>query len=174
MFGLASFRVALKPHRALVIPARGYRRLKGGISSIADARDAAILKKLENQLAELKKKIKDEEDDAHKYLERHASGAQAKADKQNQYVWFWEKVLTSEDRTKLASLNINSLDDLQAAYHDADIAMTTPPFPKPESLEPRLRIAHNLHMGIPEKIAAAQRQSSLSRLNLKRFWSGFI
>lgn len=66
------------------------------------------------------------------------------------------------------------MEDLQAAYHEADIVMTTPPFPKPESLEPRLRIAHNLHMRIPEKIAAARRESSLSRLNLKRFWGGMI
>ncbi|KAF8826525.1 hypothetical protein HHX47_DHR5000372 [Lentinula edodes] len=133
-----------------------------------------VRNKLESQLAELKKTIKEEEEDAHKFLERHASGEQAKADKQNQYVWFWEKALSDDDRKKLASLNIKSLDDLQAAYHEADVAMTTPPFPKSEKLDPRLRIAHNLHMRIPEKIAAARRQSTLSRLNLKRFWGGMI
>ncbi|KAF9076434.1 hypothetical protein BDP27DRAFT_1313320 [Rhodocollybia butyracea] len=158
----------------VLVSARGYRRLKAGTGSTADARDAALIKKLQSQLEELKKKIADEEEDAHTFLERHASGEQAKADKQHQYTWFWEKALSDGDRQKLASLSIKSLDDLQAAYHEADVAMTTPPFPKPEQLQPRLRIAHDLHMRIPEKIAAARRQSSLSRLNLKKFWGGMI
>ncbi|KAJ4492925.1 hypothetical protein C8J55DRAFT_555908 [Lentinula edodes] len=172
-FGLRIYKIAVT-HRSILGPFRGYRRLRASTGSTADARDAALIKKLESQLAELKKTIKEEEEDAHKFLERHASGEQAKADKQNQYVWFWEKALSDDDRKKLASLNIKSLDDLQAAYHEADVAMTTPPFPKSEKLDPRLRIAHNLHMRIPEKIAAARRQSTLSRLNLKRFWGGMI
>ncbi|KAE9399009.1 hypothetical protein BT96DRAFT_976085 [Gymnopus androsaceus JB14] len=97
----------------LSVSTRGYRRLRAGTGSTADARDAALLKRLESQLAELKKNIKTEEEDAHKFLERHASGEQAKADKNNQYVWFWEKALTDNDREKLATLQIKSLEDLQ-------------------------------------------------------------
>lgn len=166
------FRSALRPTRSfprsLLATSRHYRRVKSLTGSTSDARDERLLKKLEAQLAAVKEQIKNEEQDAMSILEKHANNSQIGS--HNEY--FWERSLNNNDRKQLAEHGINSMEDLQRAYHEADVVMTTPPFPKLEDLEPRLQVAHELHKLIPERIAASRRVRSASIL--KRFFGGLI
>ncbi|KAJ8086389.1 hypothetical protein AAF712_002158 [Marasmius tenuissimus] len=154
--------------RSIPSSVRYYRRVKGLTGSTSDARDERLLKKLEAQLAAVKEQMKAEEDDAMGVLEKHANNSQA----EGHNAYFWERTLTEDDRKQLEKLEIKSMEDLQKAYHEADIAMTTPPFPSLESLEPRLQVAHELHKLIPERIAASRRERSAARL--KKFFGGLI
>jgi hypothetical protein len=83
--------------------------------------------------------------------------------------YFWEKVLTAEDRKDLASHGINScesgvvpailpdlphpVDELYTVYQAAEDTMTKPPYPKLELLEPRSRFAYQMYQSIPERIS---------------------
>ncbi|KAG7097183.1 hypothetical protein E1B28_004555 [Marasmius oreades] len=154
--------------RSLPASNRQYRRVKSLSGSTSDARDERLLKKLEAQLTAVKEQIKADEQDAIGILDKFAKNSQI----ENHNAYFWERILNNDDRRQLSEHGINSMEDLQAAYHEADIAMTSPPFPKLESLEPRLQVAHELHKLIPERIAAARRARSSS--TLKRFFGGLI
>ncbi|KAL0581949.1 hypothetical protein V5O48_000006 [Marasmius crinis-equi] len=147
---------------------RYYRRVKGLAGSTSDARDEQLLKKLEAQLAAVKEQMKNEEDDAMSILNKHANDSQI----ESHNAYFWERSLSDDDRKHLAQFGINSMEALQLAYHEADVAMTTPPFPSLESLEPRLQVAHELHKLIPERIAASRRERNASML--KKFFGGLI
>ncbi|KAF9263610.1 hypothetical protein L218DRAFT_999477 [Marasmius fiardii PR-910] len=144
------------------------KRVKSLTGSTSEARDEKLLKKLEAQLAAVKEQIKADEQDAMGILEKYATNSQV----ETHNAYFWERSLNEDDRKQLAGHGIHSMEDLQRAYHEADIAMTTPPFPKLEDLHPRLQVAHELHKLIPERIAAARR--TRNSFALKRFFGGLI
>ncbi|KAK7060336.1 hypothetical protein VNI00_001101 [Paramarasmius palmivorus] len=160
-----SLRFAPHLHRQV----RYYRRIKTGLSSTSDARDEAVLKKLEAQLAELKKRMKQEEEDAANIANQYSKDKESEFE--NHTAYFWQRILSKEDRKQLASHEINSMDDLEAAYHEADIKMTTKPFPKLEQLPPKLQLAHELHKSIPHRVNAHRKSHAMS---LKSFFGGIF
>jgi len=64
------------------------------------------------------------------------------------------------------------VEDLQAAYHEADVTMTSPPFPSLETLEPRLQVAHELYLKIPDLVMQARQASRAAKL--KSLFGGLI
>lgn len=81
------------------------------------------------------------------------AGLEGVYDVDNHSFYFWEKVLSAEDRRDLMSYGIRSLDELYATYQAAQGTMTKPPYPSVEHLEPRLRFAHQMYNSIPERIS---------------------
>jgi len=134
-------------------------RTKGGTGFYTDAlrRDERLLKRLEAQLANVQAKIKQDEEEALQLMKKH-HGTKASPEGshmvENHSFYFWEKVLTAKDRQELASHNIRSLDELYSVYEAAEAAMSQPPYPKFEQLEPRLHFAHRMYSSIPEKISS--------------------
>lgn len=49
------------------------------------------------------------------------------------------------------------MDELFTVSRAAEAAMSSPPYPKPESLPPRLRLAHEMYQSIPTRVAEAAR-----------------
>ncbi|THV05498.1 hypothetical protein K435DRAFT_850050 [Dendrothele bispora CBS 962.96] len=147
---------------------RGYRRLRSGIGSTSEERDDRLLRKLEAQLAEAKAKLKEEEQEA----EDHLSSSQNLKTRQDRITWFWQKAMPEKDRKQLEEYGIHSVEDLQAVYHEADVAMTSPPFPPLESLEPRLQVAHELYTRIPDMVMQARQASRAAKL--KSLFGGLI
>ncbi|ESK97452.1 hypothetical protein Moror_17631 [Moniliophthora roreri MCA 2997] len=148
---------------------RHYRRIKTGLSSTSDARDEAILKKLESQLAELKAKMKQEEQDAIDIANQHSKDKDSEIE--NHAAYFWERILTPEDRNQLAGHDIHSMQDLERAYFEADVKMTTKPFPKLEQLPPKFQIAHELHKSIPHRVNTHRKAKAMG---LKSFFGGIF
>ncbi|KAF5370144.1 hypothetical protein D9758_001283 [Tetrapyrgos nigripes] len=147
---------------AQVASCRGIRRMRPTIGTTSDERELRLLRKLEGMLAEAKLKQKEDEQEARELLES-ASNPENPEVSQKHLVWFWNKAISENDREKLAIHGINSADDLQAAYLEADVAMSIPPFPQPDQLEARLQVAYGLCKRIPDLIMQAQTQSNAER-----------
>jgi len=97
-------------------------------------------------------KIKRDEAEALELMKKH-HGIDAKCDVDDHGFYFWENVLTAEDRRDLMFYGIRSLDELYAIHEAAEETMTQPPYPKVEHLDPRLRFAHQMYQSIPERIS---------------------
>jgi len=131
-------------------------RTRGGTNIYTDAlrRDERLLKRLEAQLANVQAKIKRDEAEALEFMkQRPGTGPNDELEVDDHGFYFWEKVLTAEDRKDLASHGINSLDELYTVYQAAEDTMTKPPYPKLELLEPRSRFAYQMYQSIPERIS---------------------
>ncbi|KAK7061512.1 hypothetical protein R3P38DRAFT_2829924 [Favolaschia claudopus] len=72
----------------------------------------------------------------------------------------WDDVVEPEVQAKLANYKITSMDQLQAAYEEADVDLNRPPYPSVERLKPRLRLAWELYQSIPEQLAIKARRGS--------------
>ncbi|GLB33559.1 hypothetical protein LshimejAT787_0104430 [Lyophyllum shimeji] len=128
----------------------------------ARRQDERLLKRLEAQLEIAQAKLKREEEAAEalqKQQLHHKDPAAAQAFGQNHNAWFWDKVLSQEDRVKLAKHGIRNFDQLYSLQAEAEMATKKPPYPSIEALEPCLRVAHEIYASIPRKVAGQRRSS---------------
>ncbi|KAG7445890.1 uncharacterized protein BT62DRAFT_1006073 [Guyanagaster necrorhizus] len=65
--------------------------------------------------------------------------------------YFWDHILSDEQRTKLKSYNITTYEELIAAANAAESIMASPPHPRMEQLKPRLRHAYQIKKDIDSK-----------------------
>ncbi|KIL68295.1 hypothetical protein M378DRAFT_158826 [Amanita muscaria Koide BX008] len=123
-----------------------YIRTKRGLNPYDASlqRDERLLKRLEAQLVDVRAKIKCEESF------------------QNHDDFFWEKVLSKDDRRKLDSHGISSLDDLTSVYNAVEQKLSQPPHPKIESLDAKSRCAYEIYESIPSKLQEAGRRKATS------------
>ncbi|KAG5654489.1 hypothetical protein H0H81_001988 [Sphagnurus paluster] len=122
----------------------------------AQRQDERLLKRLEAQLANAQARLKREEEEAEelqRQQHQHGSRAATKESGENHNVYFWDKVLSNEDRAKLAKHGIKTFDELYFLHSEAEAAMSQPPHPSVENLQPRLRVAYEMYSSIPQKVA---------------------
>uniref|UniRef100_A0A0W0FC53 Uncharacterized protein n=1 Tax=Moniliophthora roreri TaxID=221103 RepID=A0A0W0FC53_MONRR len=129
--------------------------------------------------------MKQEEQDAIDIANQHSKDKDSEIE--NHAAYFWERILTPEDRNQLAGHDIHSsvypnplianstsytaVQDLERAYFEADVKMTTKPFPKLEQLPPKFQIAHELHKSIPHRVNTHRKAKAMG---LKSFFGGIF
>ncbi|KAL0949542.1 hypothetical protein HGRIS_009591 [Hohenbuehelia grisea] len=127
-------------------------------------RDERLLKKLEDQLARVKKKIAREEEDDERLAKQHQFFDESSSDMsdetmlQTQNDYFWNEVITARDRELLAEHDIHSLAKLFEIGTATDEAMSMPSPPRLEELDRGVQVAYGIYTSIPSKIADAQRR----------------
>ncbi|TFK76155.1 hypothetical protein BDN72DRAFT_831609 [Pluteus cervinus] len=125
-------------------------------------RDEILLRRLQLQLDEVKAKIKREEDEAAQMMKRYQNHGLNPDEPPSHNLYFWEKVLSKEDRKELAMNGIHSMEQLRAVHEEAETLMKKPPFPKLEALPARLKYGHQMHENMPSKMLEAGRRKGSS------------
>ncbi|KAG9219225.1 hypothetical protein CCMSSC00406_0001635 [Pleurotus cornucopiae] len=159
------------------------RATPGAFASDPLARDERLLKKLEDQLARVKDKVRREEEEEEKKAkaaaEAFAHSSSTNSDAAvlaNHNDYFWNQVLTKHDRRQLARVGITSrtppnvifdkiivdfdlltVEDLYSVYSEAQKTIDQPPYPSLDTLDSRLQIAHTIYNSIPAKIGEVTR-----------------
>ncbi|KAF4602312.1 hypothetical protein EYR40_005517 [Pleurotus pulmonarius] len=140
------------------------RATPGAFASDPLARDERLLKKLEDQLARVKDKLRREEEEEEKKAQAaaeafaHSSSSDSDAAVlANHNDYFWNQVLTKHDRRQLARVGITSLEELHSVYSEAQETIDQPPYPSLDSLDVRLQLAHTIYNSIPAKIGEVTR-----------------
>ncbi|SJL01594.1 uncharacterized protein ARMOST_04916 [Armillaria ostoyae] len=137
-------------------------RLKPSASKTAEARYDRYLKILEKKFEAAKERRDKEEADGLQMrtypLDKDAQsstnplfmfGSDGFMSGHNNY--FWDHMLSEEQRTRLKKYNISTYEELIAAADAAESTMASPPHPSMEQLKPRLRHAYQIKKDIDSK-----------------------
>ncbi|KAF8742404.1 hypothetical protein AX14_004626 [Amanita brunnescens Koide BX004] len=129
-------------------------------------RDERLLKRLETQLASIQDKIKKDEEEGEKLLQKYKKhstfGGSKGFEDHNEY--FWEKVLTRDDRRLLESHGIRSLNELASVHDTVQSKLSQPPHPKIEELDAKSRCALEIYQSIPIRLNDTARSKAGSWL----------
>ncbi|KAK2466492.1 hypothetical protein APHAL10511_002134 [Amanita phalloides] len=136
-------------------------RTKHGVGSIDASikRDERLLKRLEAQLAAVQGKIKDEDEEMARLLQKYkkrGSSPGTDSDLQEHNAFFWEKILSKDERRTLASHDINSLDELASVHEAVQSKLSQPPHPKIEDLDSKSQYAYEIYQSIPVRLRSSK------------------
>jgi len=141
-------------------------RTKRGADALESSikRDERFLKRLEAQLAAVQEKIRNEEEEGARLMQKYRKPGESEGlEDHNGY--FWEKVLSQDDRRALASHGINSLEEL-ASFHDTvQEKLSQQPHQKIEDLDAKSKCAVEIYQSIPARLNDAARSKSGSWLS---------